>query len=73
LLGTPGTLVDVDGSQRGTVPVENVELAPGSHTIRFSFAPTGESKTEHVVLGAGERITVRADFTSTVPTIHVRR
>lgn len=71
LLGD-GTIVRVDGVLRGACPTR-VAVEPGSHTIAFSFPATGESKSERVSLRAGDRMTLRADFTGAVPTIHLER
>ena len=69
----PGTRVFVDGTLRGTCPVRDLPLAAGSHTVRFLFEPTGESKAERVVVRPGERVTLRADFTGTVPQVRIER
>ncbi|HXX69062.1 MAG TPA: protein kinase [Polyangiaceae bacterium] len=71
LLGD-GTVVRVDGVSRGACPTR-IAIEPGSHTIAFSFPATGESKSERVNLRAGDRITLRADFTAAVPTIRLER
>jgi serine/threonine protein kinase len=70
LLGD-GTLVSVDGVARGTCPAR-LALEPGSHTVLFSFPPTGESKGESVTLRVGERATMRADFTGAAPSIRLQ-
>jgi serine/threonine protein kinase len=67
-----GTRVKVDGSPRGTCPTR-VSVGPGSHTVEFSFAATGESEVEAINLQAGERVTLRADFTGARPTIRIDR
>jgi serine/threonine-protein kinase len=72
LLGDPGTRVQVDGASRGPCPAV-VALEPGAHEIRFDFAPTGESRGERVTVKAGERVTVRAQFTGATPTIKIQR
>lgn len=71
LLGD-GTVVRVDGVSRGGCPTR-VTLEPGSHTVDFSFPATGESRSQRVILHAGDRITLRADFTAAAPTIHLER
>jgi serine/threonine protein kinase len=71
LLGD-GTFVTVDGVARGRAPAR-VALRPGSHTVLFAFPATGESKATSVTLHAGERATMRADFTGARPTIRVDR
>jgi hypothetical protein len=53
--------------------VRDVALEPGAHEVRFTFEPTGESRGERLTLRSGERITVRADFSSATPTIRVER
>ena len=67
-----GTVVRVDGVARGRCPTQLL-LEPGRHSVVFSFPATGESKTESLTLHAGERATVRADFTAATPTIRVQR
>jgi eukaryotic-like serine/threonine-protein kinase len=71
LLGD-GTLVTVDGVSRGACPAR-VALEPGPHAVVFSFPATGESKGESLTLRAGERTTLRADFTGATPTIRAQR
>jgi len=71
LLGD-GTLVRVDGAPYGACPTR-VSVEPGTHTFAFSFPATGESKSERVILRARDRITLRADFTTAVPTIRLER
>jgi eukaryotic-like serine/threonine-protein kinase len=70
LLGD-GTRVTVDGVARGSCPAR-LALEPGSHTVLFSFPPTGESKGESVTLRVGDRATMRADFTGAAPSIRVQ-
>jgi len=67
LLGD-GTFVSVDGVTRGATPVR-VPVVAGSHTVLFTFPPTGESKIERVVVHPGERATLRSDFTGIVPSV----
>jgi serine/threonine-protein kinase len=71
LLGD-GTMVSVDGSSRRPAPV-TVSLEPGAHSVVFTFPATGESKPASVSLRAGERATMRADFTGASPTVRVQR
>ncbi len=71
--GDPGTRVSIDGAMRGPCPLRDVPLDPGAHDVRFSFEPTGESRGERIVVGPGERITVRADFAGATPTLRVQR
>jgi serine/threonine protein kinase len=73
LFGDPGTRVSVDGAPRGACPVRDLALEPGAHDVRFSFDPTGESRGERIVVAAGERVTVRADFAGATPTLRVQR
>ena len=72
LLVGEGTYVTVDGVSRGRAPTR-MAVDPGPHTVLFTFPATGESKGDTVVLRAGERGTVTADFTGAQPTIRVRR
>ncbi len=71
-LGDPGTRVSIDGATKGACPVR-VALEPGPHDVRFVFDPTGESRGERLTIKAGERVTVRADFTGATPTVRVQR
>ncbi len=71
-LGEPGTRVAVDGVARGACPVR-VSLEPGSHDARFSFDPTSESLSEGFRVKAGEKMTVRAEFTGARPTVRIQR
>jgi serine/threonine protein kinase len=70
LLGD-GTRVSVDGVPRGPCPAR-VGLEPGTHTVVFSFPPTGESKGESLTLRGGDHATLRADFTGATPSIRVQ-
>jgi hypothetical protein len=71
LLGD-GTSVSIDGTPRGSCPAR-LAVDPGPHSIVFSFAATGESKTDSLTLRAGDRMTLRADFTGVTPTIRAAR
>jgi len=71
-LGDPGTRVSIDGVARGACPVR-VSLDPGQHDARFSFDPTAESLSEGFRVKAGEKVTVRAEFTGARPTVRVHR
>ncbi len=72
LSGDIGTRVFVDGSLRGDCPVR-AAVDPGVHTVRFVFAPTGESQGEQLVLQPAETVTVRADFAGALPSVRVSR
>jgi serine/threonine protein kinase len=72
LLGDPGTVVSIDGASRGACPTR-IALDIGPHNVQFTFPPTGESRGQRLTLRAGERVTLRADFTAAVPTIHTIR
>jgi serine/threonine-protein kinase len=69
LLGE-GTTVRVDGVARGAPPAR-LRVDPGTHTVVFSFPATGETKSEAIAVRAGERATIRADFTGAAPAIRV--
>ena len=71
-LGEPGTRVSVDGVPRGPCPAR-VSLEPGQHDARFSFDPTSESLSEGFRVKAGEKVTVRAEFTGARPTVRIHR
>lgn len=71
-LGEPGTRVVVDGSPRGACPYRTT-LPEGPHEVRFTFEPTGESRGERFHLKPGERVTVRAEFTSASPSVKIQR
>jgi serine/threonine protein kinase len=70
LLGD-GTFVTVDGISRGPCPAR-VAVEPGAHAVVFSFPPTGEAKSASLTLHAGERTTLRADFTGAAPSIRAQ-
>jgi serine/threonine-protein kinase len=72
LLGDPGTRVWVDGIARGACP-SRVTLDQGSHEVRFTFEPTGESLVERFTAKAGDHLTVRAQFTGATPSVKVMR
>jgi hypothetical protein len=71
LLGD-GTQVQVDGVPRGRCP-QRVAIEPGTHSVVFNFPATGESRSEALTVGPGERATLRADFTGATPTVRVER
>jgi serine/threonine-protein kinase len=71
LFGDPGTRVSIDGASRGACPVRDVSIASGAHEVRFTFDPTGESRTEQIKIVAGGHATLRADFTGPTPMVHV--
>jgi hypothetical protein len=73
LFGDPGTLVAVDGTPRGRVPLRDLALEPGAHDVLFTFETTGERRGDRVTLRPGEKVRLRADFTGAVPTIRVER
>jgi hypothetical protein len=70
-LGDPGTKVSIDGASRGACPVR-LALEPGQHEVRFVFDATGESRGERFSVKAGERVTVRAEFTGATPTVRIQ-
>jgi serine/threonine-protein kinase len=72
LVGDPGTRVWVDGVARGSCPAR-VNLDPGSHEVRFTFDPTGESRVERLSVKSGDHVIVRAEFTGASPTVKVQR
>lgn len=69
LLGEPGTLVRIDGQERGACPLRNVELAAREHRIEFVFPPTGERVETTVRLREGDRIELRSEFTGASPRV----
>jgi hypothetical protein len=71
LLGD-GARVRVDGVLRGSCPTR-VSVVPGAHAIEFSFPATGESEVETLTVLAGQKATLRADFTGARPTIRIER
>jgi serine/threonine-protein kinase len=73
LFGDPGTRVSVDGTPRGTVPVRDLALEPGTHDVLFTFDQTGERRGDRITLQPGEHLRLRADFTGAVPTIRIDR
>jgi hypothetical protein len=50
----------------------HVSLEPGPHSVLFTYPLTGESKGTTVTLKARDRLTLRADFTGTAPTVRVQ-
>jgi hypothetical protein len=73
LFGDPGTLVALDGTPRGSVPVRDLALEPGPHDVLFTFEPTGERRGDRITLQPGEKVRLRADFAGAVPTIRIER
>jgi len=71
LLGE-GTTVTVDGVSRGSAPTK-ASVDPGTHSILFTFPATGEVKATSLTVKAGDKATLRADFTGAAPTIRVQR
>ncbi len=71
LFGDPGTHVSIDGTPRGSCPLRDLSIASGAHEVRFSFDPTGESRSEQIKLASGGHATLRADFTGPTPVVHV--
>ncbi|HEX7667101.1 MAG TPA: hypothetical protein VF407_21370, partial [Polyangiaceae bacterium] len=70
LTGDPGTKVWVDGKPQGACPVR-VPVSATTHEVKFTFGPTGESRSEHVKAVVDHTTNVRADFTGATPLIHV--
>jgi hypothetical protein len=73
LFGDPGTLVAIDGTPRGPVPVRDLALEAGPHDVLFTFEPTGERRGDRITLQPGEKVRLRADFAGAVPTIRIER
>jgi eukaryotic-like serine/threonine-protein kinase len=71
LFGDPGTHVSIDGASRGACPVRDVSVSAGMHEVRFTFDPTGESRSEQIKVASGGHATLRADFTGPTPMVHV--
>jgi serine/threonine protein kinase len=67
-----GATVAVDGVSRGACPVR-VSVEPGAHTVVFTYAATGERLSRPLRAEAGDRVTVRADFTGVKPTVQIQR
>jgi serine/threonine-protein kinase len=72
ILANPEATVEIDGKSRGKAPIDELLLAPGSHRIRMSCAPLGETVSQNVKVTAGEKITIAADFTGAPSRITVR-
>jgi len=72
LVGDPGTTVAIDSSPARPCPAA-ITVKAGAHQVRFSFgyATTHDSVEQRVVVGTGEKITLRADFTAAVPRVRV--
>jgi serine/threonine-protein kinase len=74
LYGDPGTKVAIDGIPRGSVPIADLAIEPGEHDIKFTFNATGETaEKKRILLKAGERIRVKAEFTGASPQIVIQR
>jgi hypothetical protein len=73
LFGDPGTLVSIDGTPRGGVPVRDLALEAGPHDVLFTFEPTGERRGDRITLQPGEKVRLRADFAGAVPQIRIER
>jgi eukaryotic-like serine/threonine-protein kinase len=73
VLCSQGTVVLIDGAPKGACPLRALKIAPGTHEVRFTFEPTGESRGERIVLADEESATIRADFTVATPVIRVSR
>jgi serine/threonine-protein kinase len=50
----PWAYVFVDGRRRGTTPLADLELSPGTHEVTFENPALGASRTQSIRLGAGE-------------------
>lgn len=72
LVGDPGTRVWVDGASKGSCP-QRVTVESGSHEVKFTFDPTGESLVERVTTKPNDHLTVRAQFTGATPTVKTQR
>ena len=72
LVGDPGSEFAIDSAPFRPCPAA-VTVKAGAHQVRFAFgyATTHDSVGREVVVGAGEKVTVRADFTAAVPRIRV--
>jgi serine/threonine-protein kinase len=74
LVGDPGSSVSVDTAAFRPCPAA-ITVKAGPHQIRFAFGyeTTHDTVDREVVVGAGERVTVRADFTAAVPRVRIER
>jgi serine/threonine protein kinase len=54
----PWAYVRVDGKRRGTTPLMNIAVAPGTHEVTLENPALGSSRARIVELGAGEHQTV---------------
>jgi len=59
---TPWADVYVDGAAVGQTPIGNLEVEPGTHTVRLVCPPLEAEVTKTVTLSAGERMPVSADL-----------
>jgi hypothetical protein len=67
-----GTQVAIDDAAFRPCPAF-VWVKPGPHRIKFLFSETQETAGERIDVGAGEHITMRADFTGAAPRIRIER
>src|SRR5262249_6209763 len=73
ILSNPKASVEIDGRARGTAPIADLVLSPGTHRIRLDCAPLGEAVSQNVRIAPGERMTISGDFTGTQGRILVHR
>jgi hypothetical protein len=73
ILANPQATVEIDGRARGSAPIGDLALAPGTHLVRLSCAPLGEAVSQNVRVEAGESVTISGDFTGAKGRILVRR
>jgi hypothetical protein len=73
ILANPAANVEIDGKPRGTAPIAEVALAPGTHFVRLDCAALGEAVAQNVSVAPGENITISGDFTGAHGRILVRR
>jgi len=59
---SPWAEVYVDGTPVGQTPIGNLEVEPGTHTVRLVCPPLEAEVTKTVTLAAGERKPVSADL-----------
>jgi len=73
ILATPEATVEVDGKSRGSAPIGDLVVTPGTHFVRLDCGPLGEAVSQNVRVSAGESVTVSGDFTGAHGRILVRR
>jgi serine/threonine-protein kinase len=73
ILANPESTVQIDGRPRGSAPIADLVVAPGTHRVRLDCATLGEALSQNVRVAPGESVTISGDFTGAQGRILVRR